>query len=357
MQKKKRFQISNKIKIGKSIRNFLIIFLIGSIIVAFYEIIQSFNIGIGVIKEKKEIYKYTNRGDLIAKINLKENQYVDENEVVEGQVYLSDLISDIDLDIEYTFDGSKTEEIMYDYKIDAIVNASYSSPKEVYDILNKTETLKEVKEQKTTSNGFKIKDNLTVDYEKYHQLVKNFKKSMSITADSNLILRLTINTKLNVDENDIGNKYVVDYKISVGDKVAIIDKVNKNKEKDTIDKEVQIEDYTDVNYTKIIINVVIIIIALLGLKMVISKTEELKVIKNEFKGELKKILKSYGDKIVEIQDLQNIDIEKATKVKDIVQIRKLAEEALVPIYCYVKDEQEAYFIVTKYENSYIYILK
>ena len=357
MQKKKRIQVNNKIKIGKSVRNAMIIISVGIVILAFYGIATSLHVGTNDIKERKEIYEYKNKGDIIAKVNLKENQYVEENEVVDGQVYLSDLISDIDIDIEYNFDGSKTEEIIYDYKIDAIVNASYTSTKEVYDILNKTETLKEVKEQKTTSSSFKIKDNLKIDYEKYHQLVKNFKKSMSITADSNLIIRLTVNTKLNVEDKDITNKYVVDYKISVGDKVAIIDKVNNNKDTNSIDKEIQVDNLKDINYGKIIFNVVMIVIALVVLKIVICRTEELKVIRNEFKIELNKILKSYGDKIVEIQDLQNIDVEKATKVKDIIQIRKLAEEALVPIYCYVKDEEEAYFIVTKYENSYIYILK
>ena len=357
MQKKKRIQVNNKIKIGKSVRNSMIIISIGIIILALYGIVTSLHVGASVIKEKKEIYEYKNKGDIIAKVNLKENQYVEENEVVDGQVYLSDLISDIDIDIDYNYEGSKSEKVTYDYAIEAIVNASYTSTKDVYDILNKTETLKEVKEQTTEASNFKIKDNLSIDYEKYHQLVKNFKKSMSITADSNLIIRLTVNTKLNVDDKDISNKYVVDYKISVGDKVAIIDKINNNTETNRIDKEVQVDNFKDINYGKIVFNVIIIIFSLIVLKIIIFKTEELKVIRNEFKIELNRILKSYEDKIVEIQDLQNIDVEKATKVKDIIQIRKLAEEALVPIYCYVKDEKEAYFIVTKYENSYIYILK
>ena len=137
MQKKKRIQVNNKIKIGKSVRNAMIIISVGFIILALYGIATSLHVGTNVIKERKEIYEYKNKGDIIAKVNLKENQYVEENEVVDGQVYLSDLISDIDIDIEYNFDGSKTEEITYDYKIDAIVNASYTSTKEVYDIFKR----------------------------------------------------------------------------------------------------------------------------------------------------------------------------------------------------------------------------
>ena len=92
MQKKKRIQVNNKIKIGKSVRNSMIIISIGIIILALYGIVTSLHVGASVIKEKKEIYEYKNKGDIIAKVNLKENQYVEENEVVDGQVYLSDLI-------------------------------------------------------------------------------------------------------------------------------------------------------------------------------------------------------------------------------------------------------------------------
>lgn len=70
-------------------------------------------------------------------------------------------------------------------------------------------------------------------------------------------------------------------------------------------------------------------------------------------------VKIYENKIVEIEDLKQIDLNSATKVKDFVQLLKLSDEALVPIYCYMNEEVEekAYFIVTKYENNYLYILE
>ena len=353
----KNVQVNNKIKISKTIRNILIISLIVIVFFAFFEVIRSIRIDTNDVKQRKEIYKYTNKGDLDAKVNLKDNQYIEQDEVIEGQVYLSDLISNIDMNVIYDYTGSKNDEVSYDYKVEAIINAAYAGTRETYDILNKAETLKEVKDQKGADGKISIKDSLSIDYEQYHQMMKNFKKAMSITADSNLIVKFTVNTYTKIGNKDVRNQYVVDYKISLGDKVALIEKVNKNKEVNVIEDEIKVSNPGEVRYDKLIINIAIIVIALLTLKAVLSKTEELRVIRNEFKIELNKILKSYEDKIVEIQDLHNIDVENATTVKDIVQIRKLAEEALVPIYCYVKDEKEAYFIVTKYENSYIYILK
>ena len=101
------------------------------------------------------------------------------------------------------------------------------------------------------------------------------------------------------------------------------------------------------------------LLGIMLLRYVLTKTEELKTIKNEYKLELNRILKSCESKLVQIEDLKQIDIENATRVKDIYQLLRLSDEALVPIYCYIKEEpaEEAYFIVTKYEKSYIYILK
>ena len=90
MQKMKDVQVNNKIKISKTIRNILIISLIVIICFAFFEVIRSIKIDTSSTKEKKVIYKYTNKGDINAKVNLKENQYIEQDEVVDGQVYLSD---------------------------------------------------------------------------------------------------------------------------------------------------------------------------------------------------------------------------------------------------------------------------
>ena len=359
MQKKKRFQVSNKIKLSKAVRTSLIFIAIFMILIAFLGLISAVSVNTGIIKEKKEVYQYTNRLTSNAKINLKSNQYVKESEISDGQVYLSDLISNIDYSLNYNYLDSKKVDVNYSYKVEAIVKASYTNTRSTYDVLNKVEVLKEEKDLKANSSSLAIKENFNINYEKYHKLIKEFKQTMGMNVDSDLIIRLTVNTNAKINSNEVVNQYVQNYKISLGDKVAIIDDTNAKDDKDTHStfEEVQLENNQEIKYENIVISVVFIILGLILLRLVVSKTEDLRIIRNEFKLELNRILKSYEDKIVEIQDLKQIDVEHATKVKDILQLRKLAEEALVPIYCYVKDDKEAYFIVTKYENSYIFILK
>ena len=43
-----------------------------------------------------------------------------------------------------------------------------------------------------------IHEKVNIDYAKYHALIKGFKQTMGITADSILLVRLTVNTKSTV---------------------------------------------------------------------------------------------------------------------------------------------------------------
>lgn len=360
MRKKKRFQGNNKIKISNTLRMTLIFISVTVIAISFTNLIKSLTNKNTVSTNDKDLYKYENKFNSNSKINLKHNDFVSADEMIEGQAYLSDLISDIDMKLNYEYTASKKSKITYNYKIEAIVKATYTNSKSSYDVLNKAEILKEESDKTVDSNQLSITENINVDYKKYHQIIKDFKQSMGLSTDSNLLIRLTVNTKSNINSKEVTNKYVSNYKITVGDKVAVVDEKKEEQISNAVASSAMTNGKLNVNYKHITINLIIIVICLIIIRFIFKKTEELKFIRNEFKLELNRIMKSYEDKIVEIQDLNHIDIENATKVKDITQLRKLAEEALVPIYCYVKDDKDeeiAYFIVTKYENSYIYILK
>ena len=355
MRRRKK-STGNKIKLSNAVRISLILLSIIIIAIGSGNMIKSLTNKTQNVTESSVLYKYDNKFSSDAKINLKDNIYVHEEEMIDGQSYLSDIISNIEMDINYKYAASVPSQITYSYKIEAIMKASYTNNKGTYDVLNKIDTIEEGNATTDVASELSIKDKITVNYAKYHQTMKEFKQTMGINTDSKLYVRFTIDTSTNINSKDVKNQYVADYKITIGDKIAIVEDV-KNDSKSNIVKADEIRtEQIDVDYKGVAISIVAILIGIAGIVFVVKKTEELKSVSNEYKRELNRILKSYEDKIVEIQDINHFDLENATKVKDIIQLRKLAEEALVPIYCYMS-ETEAYFIVTKYENSYIFILK
>ncbi|MBP3255495.1 MAG: hypothetical protein J6M60_03295 [Clostridia bacterium] len=354
--RRRKSSSGNRIKLSNAVRISLILLSIIIIAIGSGNMIKSLTNKTQSVTESSVLYKYDNKFSSDAKINLKDNIYVHEDEMIDGQSYLSDIISNIAMDIDYKYSASVPSQITYSYKIEAIMKASYTNTKGTYDVLNKIDTIEEGSATTDVASELSIKDKITINYAKYHQTMKEFKQTMGINTDSKLYVRFTIDTSTNINSKDVKNQYVADYKITIGDKIAIVEDV-KNDSKSNIVKADEIRtEQIDIDYKGVAISLVAILIGIAGIVFVVKKTEELKSVSNEYKRELNRILKSYEDKIVEIQDINNFDIENATKVKDIIQLRKLAEEALVPIYCYMS-ETEAYFIVTKYENSYIFILK
>ena len=55
------------------------------------------------IFDTKHIYNYSNAFSGDSKINLKENNFIKEEDIDESQTYLADVISDIDLDMKYNY--------------------------------------------------------------------------------------------------------------------------------------------------------------------------------------------------------------------------------------------------------------
>ena len=359
MQRRRQMQISNKIKISSMARKILALFAIAIFAFGSGNLINALTNKKEIISESKEVYKYTNKLNTDSKINLRDNEYVKEDEITDDQTYISDLISNVDVNLKYNYTGSKQAKLIYNYKIEAIVSATYTSNNKTYDVLNKVEIIKQSEDIETTSNSFFIDEHVNADYAKYHQMIKSFKQDMGISASSHLYIRLTVNTKTNVNSQEIANEYVSDYSITLGDKIALIEYKDVDEKADSIKYEGQKEYTVDVKTKDVFISVIVMMAGLILLRFILKKTENLKTIRNEFKLELNRIMRSCESKLVEIEDLKQIDLSTATRVKDISQLLKLSDEALVPIYCYIKEEptEEAYFIVTKYEKSYIFILR
>ena len=234
MKGKRQIKLSNRIKISATARKILILLDIVIIALGSGYFIKSFMPETNIISEIKETYKYTNKIKTDSHINLRENEYIKEEEIEENQTYLADLISNIDLKFNYDYDGSKQAKLNYNYKIEAIVSAKYTVGNKSYDILNKAEKLKESDTLETDATKFSINEAINVDFAKYHQMIKNFKQDMGISSSAFLYIRLTVDTKANADGKEIKNQYVYDYSISLGEKIAIVSYKENDEKSDAL---------------------------------------------------------------------------------------------------------------------------
>ena len=75
----------------------------------------------------KEIYKYTNKFNYDYKINLISNKYMSNEEIKDKNLaYVTDLIDNIRLDLNYDYIANKNSELNCTYSVEGIMQAFYT---------------------------------------------------------------------------------------------------------------------------------------------------------------------------------------------------------------------------------------
>ena len=356
--RRKRREKCNRINLRNSTRAFLV--LLSIILLAF----SSANFYNALFSKEfttiqNDIYTYNNNFKSDYSINVKENPFIEQSTLPSGETYVSDLINSIDMNIHYDYSDSQTLPIFYSYKIDAIIDAKYSDDGNQYSIWNKTYNLKSFEQTETNSNELTIDENLNIDYAKYHQEVQNFKQSLGMNVNTFLYIKLTVNTLATLDDKNIENEYTSNFSITLGDKIAIVDSKDNETKSDSVKQEhTNLIDNT--NVSKVFISALTMFVSIYMIYFISCKTKKLHSIKNNFKLELNRIIKSCQDRIVIVENQVKTDAETTITVKDFGELIKLSEELYKPILCWISDnfdKNEAHFSVISNKVKYLFILK
>lgn len=309
------------------------------------------------VNNKKEIYSYTNKFNYDYKVNLVQNDYTDTNILgMNENAYITDLIDFIDLNINYSYIPDKTSNIDYKYSITSKLVGVYTSNGEEQNIWNKDYVLVEEKNfNKASQNKIDIKENIKLDLKEQNNLVKKFEQKMSMQLKAKYIITLNVTTTTNIENENINNKYSTTISIDLGSKTTCIKGDNNKEEKQFATKDITVKKKT--NKLQIVTGFITLILSILLFRK-LSKTETTKLIRNEYRLELNKILRICQDKIVQVSNRIEINESNLIEVKDFGEIIKLSEELYKPIlYWSSKDKEESWFCVVTNSVSYRYILK
>jgi hypothetical protein len=303
----------------------------------------------------EQIYSYTTNFKYDYKVNLIENNYIENDDLVnKDMACITDLIDNIDLNLNYDFKGDQQEKLTYEYEIIGETKAVYSKNGTDEIVLDKEETLVEKTINTVDSEEVSIAENIQLDLKNKNELIAEFEQKMgiSVTAEYNVIMKVTVKT--NVQGEDVNNSYTSDIKIDLAEKVTGISGDNNQSNTEYISKETGKEE---VQYITLIFDFVAIAMAILILRY-ISIAKVTNTIRNEYKYELNKILKLCQDRIVMIDTKPETTEKNITIVSDFGELAKLSEELFKPILCYIDEENgQTWFTVVSDNAKYRYILK
>ena len=345
---------NTKLRIRKSLRTFYILLCIAVIIICSMLIYGKIVERNKVVKQ--EILSYSNKLDTNYAVNLKENPYILEKILPMGKVYVTDLIDSIDMNLNYEYTATEDANIKYQYRIVGLLGAYYTSNGTEQKVWEKEYELKPMIESVTKGKEVKISELINIDLDTYNNEIESFEKEYGITLRSNLLVQLEVSMVSEVDSIKFDNNYFTNIQIGLGEKTTQIQGDLEEIESDTIKQEYTRIENGDI--IAIILYIAVIAISAVCLRFVIFNTKSINVLKNLYKVELNRILKSCDEKIVKLNKKLDVEGKEIIEVKDFGELIKLSEELYKPVlYWEVSEKEEAEFFIIASNIIYRYRLE
>lgn len=286
-----------------------------------------------------------------------DNKYIDEQTLgMNETAYITDLIDNIDINLNYSYYSEIQSEINYKYKIVGKLEAIYTRDGIEQKIWQKDNIILDEKNEYSNGNQIKINENIILDLKEKNDLVKDFEQKMGMTVDAKYIVVLEITTDTKIQEENVNNQYNSSISIDLGQKTTTIKGENNKENTEYITT--QVKEEAKVNIVEIIFYCCMFVLGIVIIVYINTKTEKANRIKNEFRQELNRILRLCQDKIVKVSN--NVDISQTNiiDVKDFGEVIKLSEELFRPIlYWYSNEKDEACFYVMSNHVTYRYVLR
>ena len=352
---RKRKKAKHKKRIRSSTKT--IIFIICGVLAVISLISLYSNMFVEETESKEEtIYKYSNQYKQQYKVNLKPNEYMENESLSENEVYVTDLIDKLKLNLNYTYEGETPDKINCTYRVTGKLKSTYSLNGKEEEIWNKEYIILEEKEQNTTEKVLDINEDVDVDLQIYNKLVKDFIDKMEMALTTTLYIQFEANVTAYTNGEMILDQYKNHLEVSIGEKVTKI----TGKEEDFKQKTEKrtVETIIEKKPTVAVISTIVLIISVYIMLKVQRETKPSNKITNMFKVELNQILGACGDRIVKIDSPIKTIGRTIIELKDINELVKLSEELYKPILYYqVSNKNEAWFCLSVENETYRYILK
>lgn len=294
------------------------------------------------------LYSYKINENIKYSVDLFENNFIDTTTMEEGKTYISDLIKQINMNFIYTYSGSKNINLKYNYEImGKLVGENISNSLEEVVWEKKYEILPIIEKTLDDTSGFTINESFAVDYPLYKQEVIEFKKKFGMVLTNKLNIIMTINITSDGELVDSRKMKVI---IPVGIQAFAITKDYKDSfQNDIYDTTTKIE-FKDVSHflNGIMRFTICLIIFVFSFKLIFNLRPQ-----NYYNKKLRKILKTYGNIIIEVdnaiieKDYQIIDVKSFDEMID------LEEELRIPIM-FNEIDKNRYGIFTLINDKILY---
>jgi len=301
---------------------------------------------------------YNETSSLDYRICLVENDYFNDRCLgPDVTQYVASLIDYVEAEFKYNFDASDLIDYEYTYHITArLIATEKNAPDKV--LIDELEQLTEP--QTVTmedSSGFLLNEELIIDYGRYNNIMVNFRRDYALLFDSNIIIELHVSVQGNNARivDDISSEQTMSMTIPLSEQTINIEVdyegVNDHKYFESEDTNVLV---TGLFYLLALVCFLVVADILIKIYKLVSRVS---FNKSTYKKTLDKIMREYGQVIVETNTIPDVPKEKIYKIISFEEIIDLHTVLQKPILFMKIHNEKSCFMISDGDDNYQYIMK
>ena len=284
-------------------------------------------------KDEQLLYSYNINQLVDYTVNLYDNSFIDAEAIGPNELYISELVKDININYTFDYSATKNANLTFKYKVIGNLNGIYqgsSSNTEQGSVWSKEYKLSEEIEKNIDAKNYFIDRNIVVDFPSYKKEVEAFRKKFGMSLSTNMNIDFIVNISGIVNEKEFETEKIIKLSFPLGVQAFSINEDYQKNISENVLTKTDIKKFPLANIPTIIaLLLTAFLVFALSYKKIFNFSE-----KTEYNKRLEKILKTYDDVIIEITSPVNIDDYEIIEVKGIDEMVDLEEELRIPINFY-----------------------
>ena len=299
-------------------------------------------------EESVPVAEYTHTGTFNYVAYLKDNMVYSTNTLYPGQGNIFKKITDhINASLSYRFSSSQVADIDGSYEITATIQTDMWS--KGYVVTPKTTF-------SSNANTASFSTNFPIDYINFENIVSQINNETGVTAaDTTLIMRCNIDITAKTNNGTVHDSFAPSLSIPLRTNIIEINGNLTQYESGVLEKTEEVTQQTSIEQSIYWGLASVVFSIILAAFIMFTKSDKTTISKTQ--KQVKKILKKYGEWIVETEKIPVMVGSKMIPTKSLDDLVKISEELGKPIiYAVTNSDEKHTFYVLDDQMYYQYVL-
>ncbi len=309
-----------------------------------------------VREERETIYEYSMQSKVNYKVHVKPNILYEEEQLGEGQMYLTEFVDYISTSFSSDFIGSDNIDIDGNYAIGAEVRGYTTKNDEKQIIWRKEFELVPEQTFKQTSDKHSINREIKINFPEYNKFAQSVLEASKVNLSVELVVKLVGSQTMDIPKGPLKDELQTSIIIPLNNGYFNITKEGEIEKNDIVEEVTKIP--VDINRRWIGVCGGLVGAGILGIILMMLFTAPLNA-EDLKKKKIKKILNEHGSRMVVVDHIKIAEDLEIYHVNNIEDLIKIADEIEKPVFYQQQDEilKITKFYVKEQGVLYIYEIK